>query len=197
MGARSMPHPAPGPGAARGSIAAGPAGLSVGLDDPEPVPRLEVGALRALEDVADAWPGQEETTGPKRTHVPDDEIPIEHRDRDRQAHPERMDRPRPLEEQTLVVVYRGAIEEPAHPFTPDLGHERSENQTARADQPNLSHGPTVSPPEDGPVLCIGGPYRRVANCPSRSQATAWVGGCGGSAGYLNFIGGISSLAAKP
>ena len=56
MGARSMPHPAPGPGAARGSIAAGPAGLSVGLDDPEPVPRSEVGALRALEDVADAAP---------------------------------------------------------------------------------------------------------------------------------------------
>jgi hypothetical protein len=122
MGARSVPHPAPGPGAAPGSIAARPAGLSVGLDDPEPVPRSEVGALRVLEDVADPAPRPQEPIG---RYVEDPSyhvVVVEQRDPDREPHAERMDGSRGFQQESLVAAERRTTEQSAHPLAPSFGH---------------------------------------------------------------------------
>jgi hypothetical protein len=139
MGARSMPHPAPGPGAAPGSIAAGPAGLSVGLDDPEPVPRSEVGALRILEDVADPAPRPQEPIG---RYVQDPSyhlVVVEQRDPDREPHAERMDGPRGFQQESLVAAERRTTEQSAHPLAPSFGRLGPQDRAARSDQIDPSH----------------------------------------------------------
>jgi hypothetical protein len=100
MGARTVPHPAPGPGAAPGSIAAARR-ASEALDDPEPVAGPQVHAFGALEDVTDARAGEEEPAGPNRPHRQHDEFAIQQSDRDRQAHPERVDRTGALEQESI------------------------------------------------------------------------------------------------
>jgi hypothetical protein len=139
MGARSMPHPAPGPGAAPGSIAVGPAGLSVGLDDPEPVSWPEVGALRILEDVADAASRQHEAIG---RYVQDPSyhvVVVDQRDHDREAHAERMDGPRGFQQESLVAAERRTTEQSAHPLAPSFGHLGPQDRAARSDQVDPSH----------------------------------------------------------
>ena len=147
MGARSMPHPAPGPGAAPGSIAVGPAGLSVGLDDPEPVPRSEVGALRILEDVADPAPRPQEPIG---RYVQDPSyhvVVVEQRDPDREPHAERMDGPRRFQQESLVAAERRTIEQSAHPLTSSFGYLGPQGHVAGCDQVDPSHrgDPTATP----------------------------------------------------
>ena len=62
MGARFIPHPAPARGSA-GKYGGRPCWPSVGLDDPEPISRSEVGAHRVLEDVVYPAPRPQEPIG--------------------------------------------------------------------------------------------------------------------------------------
>ncbi len=128
-----MPHPAPGPGAAPGSIAAARPG-------PQPVPTIrsrspgaQVYTLGALEDVAGAEPGEHEPAGAESADGPDDEVAIQQADRDREAHAEGVDRPRALEQQRPIGGEARTSEEPAHPLAPRLGQNRPEHQTARTE----------------------------------------------------------------
>jgi hypothetical protein len=139
MGARFIPHPAPGPGAAPGSIAAGPAGPSVGLDDPEPISRSEVGAHRVLEDVVYPVPRPLEPIG---RYVQDPSyhvVVVEQRDPDREPHAERMDGPRGFQQESLVAAKRRTTEQPAHPLAPSFGRLGPQDRAARSDQIDPSH----------------------------------------------------------
>ena len=139
MGARSIPHPAPGPGAAPGSIAARSPGLSVGPDDPESVSRSEVGALRILEDVADPAPRPQEPIG---RYVEDPSyhvVVVEQSDPDREPHPERMDGPRRFQQESLVAAERWTTEQSAHALAPSFGRLGPQDRAARCDQVDPSH----------------------------------------------------------
>ena len=147
MGARSMPHPAPGPGAAPGSIAVVRPAPSVGPDDSEPVPRAEVRAVRMLEDVADAGPRKQEAIGRYLQDPPYDVVVVEQRDPDPKAHAEGMDGPRPFEQESLVGAERRTTEQSAHPLAPSFGHLCPQYRAARRDQVDPSHrgDPTATP----------------------------------------------------
>ena len=149
MGARSVPHPAPGPGAAPGSIAAARRPLAV-LDDPEPVAGPQVHALGALEDVTDSRPWEEEPAGPNRSYRTHDELAIQQGDRDRAAHPERVDRTGAIEQEHLVGAHRRTAAPTAHPFATRLGHLGPEDLGSRTEQPDLAHRTTVAPGGDIP-----------------------------------------------
>ena len=148
MGARSVPHPAPGPGAAPGSIAVARPSPSAARDDPEPVPGPQVHALGALEDVTDSRPGEEEPAGPNRPYGPHDELVIQQRDRDRQAHPERVDRTSAFEQEHIVEAHCRTAAPTAHPFATRQGQLGSEDLAARTEQPDLAHRTTVAPGGD-------------------------------------------------
>jgi hypothetical protein len=148
MGARSVPHPAPGPGAARGSIAAARLSPSAARDDPEPVPGPQVHAHGALEHVTDARPWEEEPAGPNRPYRPHDELAIQQRHRDRQAHPERVDRTSAIEQEHIVGAHGRTAAPTAHPFATRQGQLSSEDLAARTDQSDLAHRTTVAPGGD-------------------------------------------------
>ena len=150
MGARSVPHPAPGPGAARGSIAAARPGPSAARDDPEPVAGPQVHALGALEDVTDARPWEEEPAGPNPPYRPHDELAIQQGDRDRQAHPERVDRTSAIEHEHVVGAHRRTASPTTHPLATRQGQRGSEDLAARTKQPDLAHRTTVAPGGDIP-----------------------------------------------
>jgi hypothetical protein len=156
MGARSVPHPAPGPGAAPGSIAAAPPGPSADLDDPEPVAGPQVDALGALEDVTDVRPREQEPAGPNRSYRTHDELAIQQGDRDREAHPERVDRTGAIEQEHVVGAHRRTAAPTAHPLATCPGHLGSEDLGSRPEQPDLAHRTTVAPGGDirGWSLCV-------------------------------------------
>jgi hypothetical protein len=93
MGARAATcTPAPGPGAAPGSIAtrrasSGAARLRAG----EPVAGPDVAADGEFEHVTDASPGEEQAPRLHPEDGSDDVTTIEERGRDREPHPERVD----------------------------------------------------------------------------------------------------------
>src|SRR5215204_175247 len=155
MGARSVPHPAPGPGAAPESIAAAPPGPSADLDDPEPVAGPQVHALGALEDVTDARPREHEPAGANRSYRPHDELAIQQGDRDREAHPERVDRTGVIEQEHVVAAHRRTVAPTAHPFATRLGHLGSEDLGARTEEPDLTHRTTLAPGGDIPRRLLG------------------------------------------
>jgi hypothetical protein len=142
MGARSVPHPAPGPGAAPGSIAAARR-ASGASDDPEPVAGPQVQIFGALEDVTDARPREKEPAGPNRLHRPHDEFAIQQSDRDRHAHPERVDRTGALEQQRLIEGQHRTSAKPTHPLSPGLGDHHGKGKTPRTEQSTHSHRATV------------------------------------------------------
>jgi hypothetical protein len=179
MGARSVPHPAPGPGAAPGSIAAARPGLSAGLDDPKPIPRSEVGALRALEDVPDPGSREQQPVRWNPSHGPNAEITVQQHRRDRKAHPEGVDRSCALEEEGRVRGQGREATQPLHPFTPSLGNQGSQDQIVRVEDGGLSHGPTVARSDDDPPRSF-----EVARRPRRQRevaglADAHIDGVGG------------------
>jgi hypothetical protein len=134
-----MPHPAPGPGAAPGSIAAVPPAPRSAPGDPQQIGGPQVHARGALEDVTSADPGEQEPSGSNGPHAPDDEVAVQQGHRDREAHPEGVDRPRALEQQRPTGGEAGASEESADPFAPCLGYLRPEDETARTEHAQLSH----------------------------------------------------------
>ena len=148
MGARSVPHPAPGPGAAPGSIAAARPGPLAGLDDLEAVARTEVDAIGALEDVADPASRKHEAMGRHDQDPQHDVVVADERDFDREAHAERVDGPRPFEQEGVVGIERRTTEQSTNPFAPRIGHDCSKDKTAGAPQADLSHGSTVARPGD-------------------------------------------------
>ena len=148
MGARSVPHPAPGPGAAPGSIAAARLRPSRAPNDPEPVPGPQVHTLGALEDVTDATPRKEQPAGPNRPYRPHDEFAIQQCDRDRDAHPERVDRTGAIEQEHVVGAHRRTAAPTAHTFATRLGQLRSEDLGTRTEQPDQSHRTTLAPGGD-------------------------------------------------
>jgi hypothetical protein len=148
MGARSVPHPAPGPGAAPGSIAATHPGPSVRPDDPDPVAWPQVHALGALEDVTDAMPREEEPAGQNIPYRPNDELAIQQSDRDREAHPERVDRTSAIEQERVVGAHLRTAAPTAHPLATSLGRLGPEDVAARTKQPDHAHRATVAPGGD-------------------------------------------------
>jgi hypothetical protein len=143
-----MPHPAPGPGAAPGSIAAARRPLGRPRDDPEPVSRPQVHALGALEDVPGAGAGEHEAARSNRSHRPDDELAIQQDGRDREAHPERVDRTGAVEQERVVGTHRRTAAPTAHPLAMRLGRLGSEDMAARTEKTHLAHRTTVVPGGD-------------------------------------------------
>ena len=148
MGARSVPHPAPGPGAAPGSIAAARLRPSTAPNDPEPVPRPQVNTLGALEDVTDATPRKEQPAGPNRPYRPHDEFAIQQCDRDRDAHPERVDRTGAIKQEHVVGAHRRTAAPTAHTFATRMGQLGSEDLGTRTEQPDQLHRTTLAPGGD-------------------------------------------------
>jgi len=147
-----VPAPRPRPGGSAGKYSGRPSAPSAGPDDPEPVTGLQVHAFGALEDVTGAEPGEQEPAGSNGPHGPDDELTVQQRHRDREAHAEGVDRPRSFEQQRLVGGEARVAEEPARALEMRPGNVHSEPQAPRPDDDEPIHTPTVPLADDGDAL---------------------------------------------
>ncbi|HUI36650.1 MAG TPA: hypothetical protein VLZ04_04110, partial [Gaiellaceae bacterium] len=78
--------------------------------------------------MSDAEAGEQEPTGPNRPHRSDDQVSVQPHRRDREAHAERVDRSRALEQQRLIDCQHRTRAEPTHPLSAGLGDHHAKDQ---------------------------------------------------------------------
>ncbi len=84
--------------------------------DPKPVARSDVGVGLELQNVTHGSAWEQDAPGPQPPYGEDAQVAVEERDRELEAHPERVNGPRSPEQQRVT---RGEVipsEQPAHPF---------------------------------------------------------------------------------
>ena len=81
------------------------------------------------------------------SHTPDREdlgAPIQQHDTDREAHPEGMDGPGPLEQERFALTERVSSEEPSHPLRVGGRHPDLQDEAARSLEADRSHRATLA-----------------------------------------------------
>jgi hypothetical protein len=88
---------------------------------------------------------QEYAAGRHSDEGADDPLAVQQGGRDREPHPERVDRPRAFEKQGLVGIEAVAIDQPLHALAPGLGDGRAEPEVPRSLEGDRPHDGEARP----------------------------------------------------